>query len=1006
MEKKWLSFQTVLDGISGLDGSTQDAVICGNERITYHEMISEAKRAARGLAAKGVRKGDRIVLMMPYSVDFVCAYLSILYAGAVYVAVDLNWPGERIEWICENCGAVLTMTRDEFDSLRKMNTTDKTLPPVNRSDAFAVYYTPDSTGKLKGAVIHHLNVLSMVLPVPENAGFFDTYERCDTVFSVMDMACPAALGDVVFSLLCGKTLILAAEKERLSPALTGECMSRNHADAISLAPSLLMRFLEDRAFAAAFAAVKRVFLVGETVSEAETDAILDKTQGVVYHVYEEAEVGFFACGKVSRGRKADLQYAAPQSRLLVVREDGIQAAEGEKGELYVGGGLAEYGLYQEDPELTERKYVRFADEGRFFRTGDAAVLDDGGVIQVTGRMDERQMLYGQQVEPRETELAMERFEGVEKAAAQVRGTGNTQALCAWYSCSGPVDKVDKTMLRSFLARILPWYMIPTRMLQIGEFPLLPCGKPDKSLLPDPGEKEQVRQLPVTAAEFWLCQAFSEVLHRGFLTGRDENFFLIGGDEKLGMLLLGRLASEKGLICSMKDLFLNPTPARLAASASKGENRGTKVDKNSRIPWKIPDELRLIAEDNNTLSILPVDKRAAQSIGINRSEAEEQRNEERLEAVLNCAWSEEEFSDRISAVIRNHPVLRTSFALDRSGIYWQVLLKNLRRISIRRLYPEGPLEYFWYKDIRHLSKEAAQRFMSGFWQVMGAEPALWKIAYFVLSEGKSAMLLCVSHAIVDEASLFILIRELCADNYGDFAEDGLISYTKRRIEACLDTPVPQWVQEYYKDPGDGFPAKPPVTDAGGRDKSFGPVIRLSREETDRLKESCLTRGMMPGTWIRYCYGRALLEQSDAPWLWMMIPVSGRFMDEGEDLRAAGSFAFSLPVKMTREKTAGEFQEELERLMSCPSLSGSDLLPPEGWEGMGWDTEEDLLLTTPSIERICRPEGQRAGGSMSVKDGQLVVELNCADLEPDAKKTGELIDRFMEYLKREPEETEDG
>ena len=62
MEQKYLTYETVLDGFNEFENSEKTAVICGKERITYRELIRKAKKAARAMAAEGVKKGDRVIL--------------------------------------------------------------------------------------------------------------------------------------------------------------------------------------------------------------------------------------------------------------------------------------------------------------------------------------------------------------------------------------------------------------------------------------------------------------------------------------------------------------------------------------------------------------------------------------------------------------------------------------------------------------------------------------------------------------------------------------------------------------------------------------------------------------------------------------------------------------------------------------------------------------------------------------------------------------------------------
>ena len=263
----FLTARTIPEAILSYAESDKAAVICGSVLRTYRELIRDARRLAGALAAKGVLPGDRVVLAMKRSTDFITALLGILTAGAAYVAMDLSWPEKRREHIIRDSGAKLVLDEELFAELMETAPSEEMpLPVLKGSDAFAVYYTSGSTGEPKGTVTHHQVFFNEAVPVKENICSSLTMEQCETFVSFGNFAYGATACDIAACLLYGKTLVFATEQERANPALLGELMQRWHVDAMLGTPSMLLMYLEDPAFADAFRSLRRVIITGEALS--------------------------------------------------------------------------------------------------------------------------------------------------------------------------------------------------------------------------------------------------------------------------------------------------------------------------------------------------------------------------------------------------------------------------------------------------------------------------------------------------------------------------------------------------------------------------------------------------------------------------------------------------------------------------------------------------------------------------------------------------------------------
>ena len=979
MAQNYETCKTVLDGINALENSDRTAVICSSETITYRELIQKAKKAARAMAAEGVHKGDRVILSIPYSVDFICGYLAILYAGAAYVAIDRAWPEERLSLIRSDSGAVLTLTREKLKALLSHDSAEA-LPEMDGADPFALYYTSGSTGKPKGALIHHAMVLAIVLPVDENVCYAETMCLCERIFIMGNFAYEAVLGDLLFCLFCGKTMILATDEERQDPALLGQCMLSNQADATMGTPSMLLRYLESPVFADAFASLKRLAFIGEALSVPDALKISQKTDAVLFDAFGTSEVGFFAYCRVVPGEEVTLEYPTHGAVLLALGEDGRPVGEGEIGELCIGGSLALYSVYYGLPELTEMKYQVIPEYGRIYRTGDRVLRLPGGRLKMAGRKDDLVKLHGQRLEPREIELAMENFHGIGQAAVAVRGEGRDAVLCAWYTSKAPIDEMR---LREYMADRLPGYMVPVRMKRMEELPLNTSGKLDRRSLPDIEESGGLDEAPANQRERVICKAFESILSCEKPVGRNDNFFMLGGDSMLGMVLVSELARKNGLYCTMTDLFRHPTPMQLAASATD-QDAMERAERFEDAPaLSLPEEIRSIAADSNVQAVFPVNNSVLSYLIVRKAGLSGAMEDLRIKLLLDCAFTEDEFRDRVRTLSRNHPALRSRFVEDSQGAYWQVFQKSAAQTV-------------WFKDIRHLHGEAKERFIHGFWQVFDSDKALWKAACLITEDHRCVVLFSASHTIADGVSLSVIQNDLCGDHYRELAEDGLLLHRKRLI--CQKAELPEWVRQYYADPDLSVKAFEHLSFS--KNNWEAEALRLSKKDTEEMMSRCFAAGIMFYSWVQYCYGQALLEVLNQEAIWLLTLEAGRYAHWGDELGIVGNLTVGIPVKITKGQGILAFNEDLLKLRDIPSLSDSPLAFSPEWLGLyeGVTSTSFPAPVYPITDVELINGKNRNGNSMQVVDGALIVEIRHIDNPKEKKWAVQLMKAFNEWLRK--------
>jgi len=220
-----------------------------------------------------------------------------------------------------------------------------------------------------------------------------------------------------------------------------------------------------------------------------------------------------------------------------------------------------------------------------------------------GRKDFRVKVRGYGVEIAEVEQALRRHEAV-KDAVVVAGqykSGETR-LVAYYTASQPAPSL--TQLRSFLAKELPDYMIPSAFGLIDSMPLAPSGKIDRTALPDAGKFRPQLDIPYTApqtaVEKELTKIWAEVLSLNQI-GIHDNFFDLGGHSLAVSRVISRVIQAFQLDISLKDLFASPTVASMAFLITRNQGNKASSEEIERVLYEIDSMSEEEAERRSTIS---------------------------------------------------------------------------------------------------------------------------------------------------------------------------------------------------------------------------------------------------------------------------------------------------------------------------------------------------------------------------------------------------------------------
>ncbi|WP_330180296.1 amino acid adenylation domain-containing protein [Nocardia sp. NBC_01503] len=532
------------------------AIDDGAAVLSYSELLSEIDIEVGRLAAAGVRAGDRVGVRMPSGTGALyITILAVLHAGAAYVPVDADDPDERARLVFGEArvSAIVTGEGIRSTGVTTESRTESTAHPTPADDAWIIF-TSGSTGTPKGVAVTHRNAAAFV---DAEARLFLRQEPIapgDRVLAGLSVAFDASCEEMWLAWRHGACLVPAPRALVRTGADLGPWLVRREISIVSTVPTLAATWPAE-----ALDAVRLLIFGGEAVPPELAEKLAGTTDREVWNTYGPTEATVVACAALLNG-SWPVRIGLPLDGwdLTVIDSAGNPVAEGESGELVIGGvGLARY----LDPAKDAEKYAPLESVGwdRAYRSGDLVRNDSEGLVFL-GRADDQIKLGGRRIELGEIDNALQHLPGVTGGAAAIRTTKAGNKILVGY-LTGPGNDYDLKAARAILAEQLPAPLVP-RLAVVTDMPTRTSGKVDRDALPWPLPKVAEVDPGLTPTEQWVAGLWDSILGAE-VTDPNADFFDLGGGSLAAAQLVTGLRERHPQI-TVADLYDQPRLGALAA----------------------------------------------------------------------------------------------------------------------------------------------------------------------------------------------------------------------------------------------------------------------------------------------------------------------------------------------------------------------------------------------------------------------------------------------------------
>jgi long-chain acyl-CoA synthetase len=414
----------------------KEAIIFGGASITYHELHERVCRLSSALlACCGVQQGDRVALLLPNIPEFLISYYAALRLGAIAVSLNVMFKHDELKFILNDSEARLLITTPQLleqvpeaseapflqiivctgkadragvvelgDLLSSTSATNSKANLANDSGA-AILYTSGTTGKPKGVLLTHGNVISNVHATNHHTKM----ASADRLICYLPLFhCFGQNFIMNASVNVGATLIL---HERFQPDEILHSISSNSVTMFFGVPTVYARFLTLLKLEEPLRTVRYYFTAAAPMPVGVARQWRERIGATIYEGYGLTETSPFASYNHDFVyREGSVGSPIENVEMKIIDAQGGDLPPGELGEIAIKGPNVMQGYFRRQEETAEVM------RDGWFRTGDIGQMDDDGCFYLVDRAKDMINVSGFKVWPREVEELFMKHPAVSEVA--------------------------------------------------------------------------------------------------------------------------------------------------------------------------------------------------------------------------------------------------------------------------------------------------------------------------------------------------------------------------------------------------------------------------------------------------------------------------------------------------------------------------------------------------------------------------------------------------------------
>ncbi|WP_181772012.1 AMP-binding protein [Amycolatopsis pittospori] len=490
----------------------RDALVdrAAGKRWTYTELAADVDALALGLLDLGIEKGDRVGIWSPNRAEWTLTQYATAKIGAILVNINPAYRSHELEYVLNQAGIKLIVAAESFKTsdyagmiaeagpkcpalehvvlldsgewtslLENGRAADRArlierASELSADDAINIQYTSGTTGFPKGATLSHHNILNNGYFVGELCNYTEADKVC---IPVPFYHCFGMVMGNLAATTHGACMVIPAPA--FEPKATLEAVAAEKCTSLYGVPTMFIAELADPDFGSYdLSSLRTGIMAGSPCPVEVMKQVIDRMGmaevSICYGMTETSPVSTQTRADDSVERRVStVGRVGPHLEVKVVDpETGLTVPRGEPGELCTRGYSVMLGYWEQADKTAEA-----IDAARWMHTGDLAIMDAAGYVNITGRIKDMVIRGGENLYPREIEEFL--YTHPDILDAQVIGVPDEkygEELMAWVRMREGATPLTSEAVREFCEGKLARYKIPRYVHVVEEFPMTVTGK--------------------------------------------------------------------------------------------------------------------------------------------------------------------------------------------------------------------------------------------------------------------------------------------------------------------------------------------------------------------------------------------------------------------------------------------------------------------------------------------------------------------------------------------------
>jgi acyl-CoA synthetase (AMP-forming)/AMP-acid ligase II len=459
-----------------------EALVCGAKRMSWREVITASQRIAAGFKKVGLKPGDRVAILLGNRVEFPLILFAAAHQGLITVLLGTRQQKPEIAYVLNDCGASCLIheasltdrvpdARDVAELRHRLvvhddpkqsqfavladNSPLSEAAEVGEEDTAMILYTSGTTGRPKGAMLAHCNIIHSSMVFASSMALTSA-ER--SIAAVPLAHVTGVVANIMTMVACGGALIIAAEfkasdylkvaaRERVTytvlvPAMYNLCLLQPDFDSYDLSSWRIGGF------------------GGAPMPIATIERLATKLPGLklmnCYGATETTSPSTIMPGELTAAHIDSVGLPCPGATIIVVDPEGRELPRGEIGEIWIHGASVIKG-YWNNPKATAENFT-----GGFWRSGDLGSIDGDNLVRVFDRQKDMINRGGLKIYSAEVESVLAGHDSVVESAIIAKPCPVLGERV--HAVVVTRNEVTSETLRAFCAERLSDYKVPETML--------------------------------------------------------------------------------------------------------------------------------------------------------------------------------------------------------------------------------------------------------------------------------------------------------------------------------------------------------------------------------------------------------------------------------------------------------------------------------------------------------------------------------------------------------------